>query len=743
MSPRASRVPPPAGRKPRRAAGLIALSGLLCAQARADEPRESERPRMQEESVLIGTLRRTALFDLTRAASVVERDELRARPPRTTAEVLNDEEGVFLQRPTYSGGSPVLRGLGGQQVLILLDGIRLNTTLTLPGVNNALTLTDPHAVDSVEVQRGAGAVVHGSDGLGGVIQVRTRAPVPIAGSDIELNAGAKAVYTSYDQGGLGNLSAGGRWGRFALHSAFSLHRVGDVTGGSDAPLQPMTGFNEGGLSVGSGVDLGRGSLVLMYQGTRQYDAVRTDLSQRDDLRLTTENARDLTYLRYNGNFEPGGRTLGIVATASFQRQREVRDRRTLALDSLLRDDSAVNVLGLSTLAQADAGRGGQVIAGVEGTFEWVTSQQGRGPLSAGPASLVGLDTGRGRFPRGSAAHAVAAYVQDDIDVERLVRGTAGQAGRLRALVGARVGGNFLLIGRDERLVSVLGGGALRPERTEANLVYAGSAHLRFEPWQGFALSAGFQSGVRPPNLADTARLGEDAEGFYLPQSAPLRPEVAYGGEVAVRAVYRKLEAALSYGYTRINSIMTTATARDVSAEVACLLAEGCPRRVLQRQNADTGEIHGIEASARLRLFAGLSLMANFNYVYGQVQHQQGGLVAREPLPRTPPLNGVAALQLRRPRSIFSFAEVSLRWASAQRDLAAQDLADARVCPSGVVSCPGTPGFAVLALRGAARLSRSIYVTGAVENMTNTTHRYHGSGVDGPGIGGVLSLEATY
>jgi outer membrane receptor protein involved in Fe transport len=92
-------VPPPAGRKPRRAAGLIVLSGLLCAQARAEEPRESERPRMQEESVLIGTLRRTALFDLTRAASVVERDELRARPPRTTAEVLNDEEGVFLQRP--------------------------------------------------------------------------------------------------------------------------------------------------------------------------------------------------------------------------------------------------------------------------------------------------------------------------------------------------------------------------------------------------------------------------------------------------------------------------------------------------------------------------------------------------------------------------------------------------------------------------------------------------------------------
>ena len=31
-----------------------------------------------------------------------------------------------------------------------------------------------------------------------------------------LNAGAKAVYTSYDQGGLGNLSAGGRWGRGGL-----------------------------------------------------------------------------------------------------------------------------------------------------------------------------------------------------------------------------------------------------------------------------------------------------------------------------------------------------------------------------------------------------------------------------------------------------------------------------------------------------------------------------------------------
>ena len=32
---------------------------------------------------------------------------------------------------------------------------------------------------------------------------------------------------------------------------------------------------------------------------------------------------------------------------------------------------------------------------------------------------------------------------------------------------------------------------------------------------------------------------------------------------------------------------------------------------------------------------------------------------------------------------------------------------------------------------------------AVENLTNATYRYHGSGIDGPGLGASLTLDATY
>lgn len=723
----------------RRRQGLLLLLGPAVCLAAPAGAEEDGVLRSRYEAVVTASRQRTTVFDSERAASAVTRDELRERPPRTTADALNEEEGVFVTRPGYSSGAAYVRGLTGQQVLLVLDGVRLNSTITRAGPGGTLTLIDPYVVESIDVLRGTGSVLYGSDAVGGVIQLRTRRPVPIADSNIELSAGARGAFTSADLGGVGSVSAGGRWGRYAIDGAFSARRFGDLTGGSDAPEQPMTSYREGALYLGGGVDLGQGSVVVVYQGMRQYDALRNGLSQPGDLRQVTEASRDLAYLRYTGRTE-GRVPVDVQATVSYQRQGELEDRIQVPLDRIDRLDNQVDMVGVTGSADADLGQGGRLTAGVEGYFEWVHSTAGRAAISQGPRAVFGPGAGlQPRYPGGSTSQSIAAFVQDALDVEKLLGGgSAARPGRLRALVGARLGGNFVGIGADERLVS-LGLGPARAGQTAGNATYAGSLHLRWEPLSGLAFLAGGATGFRAPNLSDYARLGPEAVGYLLPTDN-LAPELSYSAEAGVRLATRKLEGAASYGFTQIDGVLAATRA-------GCRLgvAPSCSEYFYVRTNADRAVLHSVEAMARLHIGGGLSVFSVLSYTHGTLERapQPGDVSRAEPFYKIPPLNGVAAVQLRRPKSVLTFAEVSMRWAAPQERLGQADLDDPRVCQPQTPGCRGTPGFAVFSLRGAAMLTRNVFVTGSVENLANATYRYHGAGVDGPGVGAHLALDLTY
>jgi outer membrane receptor protein involved in Fe transport len=96
--------------------------------------------------------------------------------PRTTPEALAGLNGVFIQKTNHGGGSPFLRGLTGNQTLILVDGIRLNNSTFRYGPNQYLNTIDPYSIDKIEVAKGTGSVQYGSDAIGGVLQIFTKEP---------------------------------------------------------------------------------------------------------------------------------------------------------------------------------------------------------------------------------------------------------------------------------------------------------------------------------------------------------------------------------------------------------------------------------------------------------------------------------------------------------------------------------------------------------------------------------------
>ncbi len=94
---------------------------------------------------------------------------LRERLGATIAETLEKEPGVSMRSMGPAPARPVLRGLGGERLLVLEDGERTGD-LSSTSSDHAVAI-DPLMMDEIEVLRGPSALLHGPSVLGGVVNV--------------------------------------------------------------------------------------------------------------------------------------------------------------------------------------------------------------------------------------------------------------------------------------------------------------------------------------------------------------------------------------------------------------------------------------------------------------------------------------------------------------------------------------------------------------------------------------------
>ena len=109
---------------------------------------------------------------------VVSGEQIIATGERSLPRALGRAAGVWIQETNLGGGAPVVRGLIGNKILILVDGVRLNDSTTRYGPNQSLNSIDPATVERIELLRGSSSVLYGSDAIGGVIAIWTRRARP-------------------------------------------------------------------------------------------------------------------------------------------------------------------------------------------------------------------------------------------------------------------------------------------------------------------------------------------------------------------------------------------------------------------------------------------------------------------------------------------------------------------------------------------------------------------------------------
>jgi hemoglobin/transferrin/lactoferrin receptor protein len=153
--------------------------------------------------------------------SVIEAQELERRSALKPADVVRYEPGVSVgNQPGRTGQTNyVIRGIGGNRVLVLQDGLRLQD---FPGSNlGAGTYTrdyiDLDAVRRVEIVRGPASALYGSDALGGVVNYILKDPGDyLDGTGRDIYASGKLGYSGADRSVYLTTTAAVRTGRTDL-----------------------------------------------------------------------------------------------------------------------------------------------------------------------------------------------------------------------------------------------------------------------------------------------------------------------------------------------------------------------------------------------------------------------------------------------------------------------------------------------------------------------------------------------
>jgi len=107
--------------------------------------------------------------DLAKPVAQLSGDNLFKKLQPTIGETLAGELGI---RSTYYGPNasrPVIRGLGGDQIQILQNGIG-NLDASAASDDHGVSI-DPLSVESIEVVRGPAALLYGSKAVGGVVNI--------------------------------------------------------------------------------------------------------------------------------------------------------------------------------------------------------------------------------------------------------------------------------------------------------------------------------------------------------------------------------------------------------------------------------------------------------------------------------------------------------------------------------------------------------------------------------------------
>lgn len=207
-----------------------AVTDAHAAGAAADDaqptPGDAQRAHPDQDQAIVVTGIKRSAGDILGGVSVVSVEELAREVRPSIGETLKDQPGVTASSFGPTASRPILRGLQGERVRVLVDGIG-SLDLSSSDPDHAVAI-NPLTAERIEVLRGPSALLFGSSAIGGVVNViDTRIPRAVPAEPIRVNA--LAAYGSAANERSSNLSVDvPLGGHFVAHADGAYSKFDDL-----------------------------------------------------------------------------------------------------------------------------------------------------------------------------------------------------------------------------------------------------------------------------------------------------------------------------------------------------------------------------------------------------------------------------------------------------------------------------------------------------------------------------------
>jgi hemoglobin/transferrin/lactoferrin receptor protein len=678
------------------------------------EKKKEDKP-IEHEIEVVAKRIPQPVFKTDRSVSLFHKELLQEQRPRTVPEALLETPGTFVQHTNLGGGSPIVRGMIGPQILIMVDGVRFNNSTYRTGPGQYLNLIDPLLVERIEILRGPGSVLYGSDAMGGVVQVMSLPAIsPLPNRNWGLKGNLLFRYGSADNSRILNGHFDLGYKNLTISSGVSYKEFADLRGGKGVGIQPYVGYGQ--LStIGKAVyrfsdgALKDWFLTFGYMLTRLDDAGRIDKLYDSNSLQIYDNVDHLLYGRLH--FEsPLIKSHGDL-TISYQDFFEQKDNHKVENDyktviKTTQDKVTAQTLGIDLNMLTMLHKNFRFNYGMMWYKDFVDADQLI--RNKGEDWVTSYNQ---NYPDGSTysnygAYALMEWEPIHFQAQNFIRISGG----------CRWHGMSAYVPEKNQLPAV--------DFSYNGYVFSLSAQYLHGNISNVAIT--FSQGFRSPNLQESVMLGDTGKFFHIP-NYDLKPERLDMLELLTRGCVGNMIITLS-GYVSFlkNIIKRESTLWQGKNEI-----EG--KEVVFNVNGGKGLLWGAEGSLMLDLGRGFIASGHVTYTWGEEWVSDGEDI---PLTRIPPLFGQIKIRYDKLRikGWEGFIECYVRASGKQDRLSMEDIQDVRI-PSG-----GTPGWWTLNIRAGARILKHMRMSLSVENVFNKKYKYHASGIYSPGTNATFSLE---
>lgn len=539
----------------------------------------------------------------------LEGEALRERLGGTVAATLAGTPGLWQRYNGPAAAQPVVRGLAGDRVLVLEDGVPTGDVATT-APDHAVTI-DPLTARRIDVVRGPAALLYSSVVLGGVVDV-VREDIPRSRPD-RLHVSAQAQAESAVRGGGGGAEVIAPLGPLAVRAEASGRFAGDTaTPSGDLPFTDLDA-----RTLGAGASWSAGTVRL--------GAAARDIRQTYGVPST-----------FGGVTLPGAHEGGIYVDLYRQTARvEAEAERVGPFASVELDASA------SRFYQAEYELGGfvgtefgQILGSARAVGRYGREGAARGGIGLSALSrdwaAAGSQTGtRPAVQRGAAAF---AYHEQPLGASPL--------GALTLQAGLRFDA-LRTTPRDTTSSRIASGRRLTGIRERRFAEPSGALSLLAAPGGGWAVGVSSARSVRLPAVEELYSNGPHLASYAYEVGNPtLGAEVGWGAEAFARLDRPGVRAEATVyasrvdGYVRYAPLVDEATGRPV-------LDYRLRRYEVYQATASDARFVGAEGRLALAPAAGpladWTLDLTAQYVRGTDTE------ADEPLPFIPPLHARLAV----------------------------------------------------------------------------------------------------